>query len=423
MSSEWRVAATGDLIARGALVINDGYRAKNSELGGDGLPFARAGNVNGRIELTDADILCSASVARAGEKVSEPGDSIFTSKGTVGRFAFVREDARRFVYSPQLCFWRVVDREVLDPRFVFFWLQGPEAMAQLNTLKGQTDMADYVSLRDQRAMQVTLPPLDEQRRIAGVLGALDDKIEHNSRLEPRLFRAVAELYRHYFPSVLGGTPLREHVQVIRGRSYKSAELQDSRVALVTLKSVKRGGGYVDGGLKAYIGDFKGDQVVEPGDVVVAHTDLTQDAAVVGKPALVPCSNEFGTLVASLDLAIVRPVSPSVSRLFLYSTFLTEDFQRHAYGYANGSTVLHLAKDAIPDFEIALPDSEAILSFDTAAQPLVDRALSASAETSRLASIRGTLLPKLVSGQVRVPESYDPSDVLGTIAAEAGAPTP
>jgi type I restriction enzyme S subunit len=59
-----------------------------------------------------------------------------------------------------------------------------EFLHQVAAVKGQTDMAEYVSLRDQRRMKVTVPPIDEQRRIAAILGALDDKIELQPQDEP-----------------------------------------------------------------------------------------------------------------------------------------------------------------------------------------------------------------------------------------------
>src|SRR5579883_1919428 len=96
----WRVA---DLIESRALVIGDGYRAKNEELGTPGLPFARAGNVNQGFQFHDADRLALEHLPRAREKVSRAGDVVFTSKGTVGRIAFVRPETPEFVFSPQLC--------------------------------------------------------------------------------------------------------------------------------------------------------------------------------------------------------------------------------------------------------------------------------------------------------------------------------
>ena len=86
MTTEWLAS---ELISRGVIEIGDGYRAKNSELDSEGLPFARAGNVNNGFDFSDADLLGFSSVKAAGSKISRPGDVVFTSKGTVGRFAFV----------------------------------------------------------------------------------------------------------------------------------------------------------------------------------------------------------------------------------------------------------------------------------------------------------------------------------------------
>src|SRR5712692_5857957 len=179
MVSEWQRHEVADLISGGKLVVGDGYRAKNEELGNSGLPFARAGNINGGFQFADADRFPVKSLGRVGNKVSQPGDVVFTSKGTVGRFAFVRPDVPQFVYSPQLCFWRAQDQSLIDSRFLYYWMYGREFYVQFKGVAGQTDMAEYVSLTDQRRMHITLPDVREQRAIAGILGTLDDKIELN----------------------------------------------------------------------------------------------------------------------------------------------------------------------------------------------------------------------------------------------------
>ena len=117
---------TGDLIANGKLSIGDGYRAKNSELGMSGLPFARVRNVNGGFHFDDADRFPEDDLGKVGEKISQPGDVVFTSKGTVGRLAFVRETTPRFVFSPQICFWRTLDPDLLDGRWLYYWMHGSE---------------------------------------------------------------------------------------------------------------------------------------------------------------------------------------------------------------------------------------------------------------------------------------------------------
>ena len=195
---KWHKYDVSALISEKILVIGDGYRAKNTELSTVGIPFARAGNIRDGFQFSDADHFPEDQLHKVGEKISRPGDTVFTSKGTVGRFAFVTNDTPRFVYSPQLSFWRSVDTNVIEPRFLHYWMAGGEFYAQYKSVAGQTDMAEYVSLRDQRRMYITLPPLPEQRAIAHVLGKLDDKIELNRRMNETLEEMAWALFKSWF---------------------------------------------------------------------------------------------------------------------------------------------------------------------------------------------------------------------------------
>jgi type I restriction enzyme S subunit len=164
-------ARAADLIRDVALEIGDGYRAKNSELGKPGLPFIRAGNLSNGFDTSGADVLRQDSVAKAGSKQSRPGDVAFTSKGTIGRFARVTEFTEPFVYSPQVCFWRSLDRERLEPSILYCWMMSDDLKSQIDAVAGQTDMAPYVSLRDQRTMEVPIFP-ESQHAIARRLDTL-----------------------------------------------------------------------------------------------------------------------------------------------------------------------------------------------------------------------------------------------------------
>lgn len=188
------------LIERGVLEVGDGYRAKNTELGTPGIPFARAGDINGGFLFDEADRILDENVPRAGRKVSEPGDIVFTSKGTVGRFAWVRETTQRFVYSPQLCFWRVLRPELLSARYVYRWMQTRAFLDQVDQVKGTTDMADYVSLSNQKRMRVTVPPIDRQRRYDELAGPIDELVGNLTDRTQRL-RAARDLL---LPKLLSG---------------------------------------------------------------------------------------------------------------------------------------------------------------------------------------------------------------------------
>ena len=167
------------LIDEGALQIGDGYRAKLEELGGSGYPFLRSDFVNKRhIAFDDAECFHEELSPKLKAKVSHPGDTVITTKGnSTGRAAYVRADLRTFVYSPHLSFWRSLNHDVLHPGFLREWAHSPEFTEQLNGMKDSTDMAPYLSLTDQTRLRITVPEPDEQRAIARVLGALDEKIE------------------------------------------------------------------------------------------------------------------------------------------------------------------------------------------------------------------------------------------------------
>src|SRR5690606_19654209 len=128
-----------ELMDEGVLEVGDGYRAKNSELSDSGLPFARAANINDGFRFADADKFPEDDLHKVGSKKSKPGDVVFTSKGTVGRFAFVTDETEPFVYSPQLCYWRSLSPGALSPAYLYYWMASKEFLEQVDAVKGQTD--------------------------------------------------------------------------------------------------------------------------------------------------------------------------------------------------------------------------------------------------------------------------------------------
>ena len=189
------------LIDRRVLLIGDGYRAKNSEMGTDGLPFIRAGNLKSDgLDLAGAEILSARSVAAAGHKVGKVGDVAFTSKGTVGRITRVSSKTGAFVYSPQVCFWRSIVPEQLHPNVLFRWMCTDAFTCQVDAVSTQTDMAPYVSLQDQRKMIIQLPPPSAQKEIAKHLEPIDDKIASNAEQS----RTLAALRDTLLPKLLSG---------------------------------------------------------------------------------------------------------------------------------------------------------------------------------------------------------------------------
>jgi type I restriction enzyme S subunit len=282
---------------------------------------------------------------------------------------------------------------------------------------------------------------NEQRAIAHILGTLDDKIELNRRMsetleamaralfkswfvdfdpvrakaegrDPGLPKPLADLFpARFVDSDLGEIPegweveeLGKLADTIKGRSYRSEELVDSDTALVTLKSFARGGGYRPDGLKSFAGTYKAEQVVNSGEVVIACTDVTQAAEVIGRPAIARGTGGYQRLVASLDTLIVRPRDSRMTRAFLYFLGGTDAFVTHTYAHTTGTTVLHLAKEAVPSFTFARPSRQLVQRFDAVAAPALGRIQALEEEAGSLAALRDALLPKLISGELLVKDA-------------------
>jgi type I restriction enzyme S subunit len=266
-----------------------------------------------------------------------------------------------------------------------------------------------------KAFHLAHPPPTEQRRIADVLQSFDDKIEVNRRL----VGGCRELFLLEFTAWLRSQPdpqrrqLSEVAELVKGVSYRRVDLDPgSPVAMVTLKSVGRGGVYRPDGLKPYSGKYKPSQILFEGDLAVAQTDVTQAADLIGRVIEVGPAGSFETLVASLDLIIVRPASPWCSREFLLGSLLQSSFRRHCLARANGTTVLHLGKDALPTYELSVPDPEEIAAISARLRPLLERPRQAEREVNNLRNLRDALLPKLLSGELRVQDAAEQVEAVG-----------
>ncbi|MDE0314511.1 MAG: restriction endonuclease subunit S [Candidatus Poribacteria bacterium] len=404
-----------------------------------GIPSIRTTDIkNGHIDLRNANKVSKETYSEWTKRMKpRPGDLILSREAPVGEVGIIPKGAK--VCLGQRTVLIRPNREKVSPRYLLYLLLTREMQHEM-TCRAEGSVVPHLNMSDIRDLEIPiLPPLSEQRRIAHILGTLDDKIELNRQMNETLEATARAIFKSWFvdldpvkakmegrtpvcmdaktaalfPSAFQDSPLgkipkgwKEEkvgnlVEIVKGRSYRSSELKESDVALVTLKSIMRGGGYRPNGLKSYTGKYKPEQVIAPGELVVSYTDVTQEAEVVGKPAIVRGDEGYQTLVASLDLGIIRPLESTVSILFLYCLFRERRFQSHIYGYANGTTVLHLSKDGIPSYQFAFPPEKIRCLFDSIAEPIFAKIESNENESRTLAQTRDTLLPKLLSGEVQV----------------------
>jgi len=244
--------------------------------------------------------------------------------------------------------------------------------------------------------------------ICAISGKTDSELSQLPREDFDQLAATATLFPDAMEqSELGKIPkgwiptaVRDVAEVIKGKSYSSKDLVDNNhTALVTLKSFERGGGFRMNGFKPYIGTYKTQQTVSPGELIVAYTDVTQAAELIGKPAIVIGVEKYKTLVASLDIGIIRPIVKEIERQFLYGLFMTENFQAHTLAHTSGTTVLHLAKEAVPSYLFACPNAKLVKIYSGLAERIAMLKQKQLNEISSLSSLLDTLLPKLLSGNL------------------------
>ncbi|EIV8633185.1 restriction endonuclease subunit S [Vibrio parahaemolyticus] len=365
----------------------------------------------------------------------ESGDLVVCEGGEPGRCAIWEGEVEGMKIQKAL--HRVRPNQYLNNYYLYYWFLYAGKIGSLEPYFTGTTIK-HLTGRALANLPIRIPPLDIQLQCVSVLCSLDKKISHNIKTNQTLEQMAQAIFKSWFvdfdpvkakmngeqpegmdaataslfpeklvESELGLIPegwpvdqVGKHIDVTKGKSYKSAELQESTTALVTLKSFKRGGGYRMDGLKEYTGKYKPQQVIEAGDLVMSLTDVTQAAEIVGKPALVIDAPQYDTLVASLDVAILRPKETDAKQYF-YGLMSTYRFHRYAESFATGTTVLHLSPKGITTFEFACPSAELVKKYHEFAAPIFAKIEANILESQELAKLRDTLLPKLLSGEIEL----------------------
>lgn len=407
----WNRFNNSELIKSGVLEIGDGYRAKNAELDINGLPFARAGNINDGFRFDDADLLCIKSVFKAGNKISQPFDCVITTKGTFGRVAYVRRNTKQFVYSPQLCYWRSKNKKLLDSRFLYYWLQSPDFLSQAFQIKSSTDMADYASLGDQRSMSIGLPPPRIQRKIAAVLSAYDDLIENNNRRIAILERMAEELYREWFVRLR--FPGHEKVKIIKGVP------EGWEIKIVEHACEYLGGGTPSTSANSYWQDGNINWY-SPTDLTASNAvfafqskqQITEQGLKESSARLFPAYSIMMTSRATIGQISINTTPACTNQGFItcipndkvplyflyYWLKLNKDY---FIQLANGATFLELTKGKFKNVNILIPPDRIIKLYSKIQKPIFDNLELLLRQKENLAISRDRLLIRLMSGKIDV----------------------
>ena len=265
-----------------------------------------------------------------------------------------------------------------------------------------------------KELEVQLPPYDIQCRIGNILRCIDDKIELNRKINKNLEAQIKTLciawlsdyvpFDGVCPSDWIETPLSNIAEFISGYSYKGNELIKSQIAMATIKNFDRKGGFKLDGYKEIVpsAKLKETQYVELFDTLVAHTDLTQNAEVIGNAELIMSKSDYNDIIFSMDLVKVLPKNNNISKFLLAAILQDRKFKTHCFSYINGTTVLHLSKKALPEYRLFLPKDLSLLNPLNSIVSILYKQISSNiAENICLERIRNSLLPKLMSGELDV----------------------
>lgn len=340
------------------------------------------------------------------------GDIIIARTGSsIGINTFIKENLNA-VYNNGLIRLKV-NSSIADKKFVFMNLRSEIYKEFIIAISGGTSTQPNMQIKDLLSFSFFLPPLDVQKKIAGVLGALDDKIELNNKINQNLEAQAQALFKSWFidfepfggkmPDDWKEINLSDIAEFIGGYSYKSSELQSSSTVMATIKNFDRQGGFKLDGFKEISPSekLKENQKISLFDTLVAHTDLTQNADVIGNAEMLLSTAGYSNVIISMDVVKVIP-KKGISK-FLLATLLKDNrFKQHCLGYINGTTVLHLSKKALPEYTFAFPNNMTDVAKLTNILEYLYKKLAYNIEENlRLAELRDALLPKLMSGEINV----------------------
>lgn len=271
--------------------------------------------------------------------------------------------------------------------------------------------------------------MKEQHTIGKVLSDLDRKIELNRQINDNLEAMAKQLYDYWFVQFdfpneegkpyksSGGAMVwneklkREIPQgwdisdvksligpIERGVSYSSDEILDtSATPMINLACFSKSGDYRLGEMKFFSGNIPEAKLISPMDMLIACTDMTQGADIIGRPIL--ASNEFKQYTFSTDLALVIPKGKL--KMYLYYTLRTPFYHKYIRPFASGTTVKHLNLIGVENYVLPIPPMEIQSKFEDAISPIKEQQSKNLNEIVALTKQRDELLPLLMNGQASV----------------------
>ena len=413
------------------MLVEDGnhgeYRPRRHEFGEGKYAFIRAADLDcGRVLFESAQRINGRAMERIRKGVGQGGDVLFSHKGTVGKLALAPLDSPPFVCSPQTTFWRVLDQERLDRRYLYCYMQSEAFAQQWMARCNETDMAAYISLTAQRQLSIAVPPIEEQRAIADVLGALDAKFEQNRRTALALERLARTIFRAWFVDfepVKAKAAGKTAIPSLPERAFDAlpARFVDSRIGSVPdgwqVKALDEVAAFLNGlALQKYPprGDGSDLPVIKIAQLRrgstegadAANDSIEEKYKVQDGDLLFSWS---GTLEAvrwfggpgALNQHLFKVTSSDYPQWLIYEWVHHHLPEFRLIAASRATTMGHIKRGHLRQALVAVPPSEFLGHCDEALSPLFKTFATTQLESRKLVEIRDYLLPKLLIGEARV----------------------
>lgn len=396
------------------------YRGKTPRKTSHGIPLITAKVVKGgRILAPDEFIAPEEYDSWMRRGMPMPGDVLVTTEAPLGEVAQLGSE--RVALAQRLIALRG-HSDILDNGFLKFLMQSDAVQSQLH---GRATGTTVVGIKQSelRKLTLTLPPVDEQHAIAHILGALDDKIELN-RCSNETLEAMAralfkdwfvdfgpvrakrdgrepylapELWSH-FPDAMDDdeTPrgwahsTLADVALLNSESW-SAKDAPSDVEYIDLANTKWGVIESTSHLAWSDAPSRARRILRTGDTIVGTVRPGNGSyCYIGRDGL----------TGSTGFAVLRPKADNYREFVYLAATATDNIERLAH-LADGGAYPAVRPEAVAASHICRPDESVIAGFSNVISPMAKRVEQAKVESQALTALRDTLLPKLLSGELRV----------------------
>ena len=313
------------------------------------------------------------------------GDIVFSRVGSVDRCSYVDKSHDGWMFSGRCL--RVRPTEPVDSLYLYYYFCLEETKQFVRNIAVGATMPS-INTKLLGEVEIALPDLNNQKRIAAVLSSLDDKIENNQKLNDNLADLLQTIYQGRFSNDI----LAVNQGVLSDIcSYSTDKVAVSELNVRTYFSTENM-------LSGKAGSTEATSLPTTSQTTACHKGDTLISNI--RPyfkKIVYCEDKCG---CSTDVLCFTPSQPCYSA-YLFSTLYADKFFAFMVAGSKGTKMPRGDKQQIMTYPVVLPSEEELAGFNTIASPLLEQIYSNRAENKRLSILRDTLLPKLMSGEINV----------------------